>query len=134
MNGPSLVAAGVTEVHFELITDNGGSVAVVNQFDTTGSFTGPAAKSPPVCGESRFTAPRTAQRPTPTPPRSMPAAVTSASMKPSRTATAALKSHGLDPADLIMKVTTDADLASRLQRLDLETNELVDELTDARIG
>jgi hypothetical protein len=50
------------------------------------------------------------------------------------TATAALKPLGLDPADLIMKVTTDADRASRLQRLDPETNELVDELTDPRIG
>ena len=41
VNGPPLVAAGLTELHVELITDNGGSVAVVNQFDTTGSFTGP---------------------------------------------------------------------------------------------
>jgi hypothetical protein len=41
VNGPTLVAAGLTELHVELITDNGGSVAVVNQFDTTGSFTGP---------------------------------------------------------------------------------------------
>ena len=41
VNGPSLVAAGVTEVHFELMTENGGSVAVVNEFDTTGSFAGP---------------------------------------------------------------------------------------------
>ena len=41
VNGPSLVAAGLTELHFELLTDNGGSVAVVNEFDTTGSFAGP---------------------------------------------------------------------------------------------
>ena len=41
VNCPTLVAAGLTELHVELITDNGGSVAVVNQFDTTGSFTGP---------------------------------------------------------------------------------------------
>jgi len=39
---------------------------------------------------------------------------------------------GLNPADLVMKVTTDAARASRPQRLDLQTNELVDEVTDAR--
>jgi hypothetical protein len=33
-----------------------------------------------------------------------------------------------------MKVTTDAARASRPQRLDLETTELVDEVTDPRIG
>jgi len=33
-----------------------------------------------------------------------------------------------------MKLTTDAARASRLQRLDLQTHELVDEVTDARIG
>ena len=51
-----------------------------------------------------------------------------------QTAIAGLRPLGLDPADLIMKVTTDAAKASRLQRLDLETNELVDEATDPRIG
>src|SRR3954454_21719014 len=40
VNGPSFVATGVTEMHFELISDNGAAVAVVNQFDRTGSFTG----------------------------------------------------------------------------------------------
>jgi hypothetical protein len=33
-----------------------------------------------------------------------------------------------------MKVTTDAGRASRPQRLDLQTHELVDEVIDARIG
>jgi hypothetical protein len=50
------------------------------------------------------------------------------------TAVAGLRTLGLDPADLIMKVTTDAARAARLQRLDLQTHELVDEVTDARIG
>ena len=45
------------------------------------------------------------------------------------TARAALPSQGLDEANLIMKVTTDVALAARVQRLDLETNALVDEPT-----
>ena len=45
------------------------------------------------------------------------------------TAEAALPSQGLDEANLIMKVTTDVALAARVQRLDLETNALVDEPT-----
>jgi hypothetical protein len=40
VNGPTLVATDLTELHVELITDNGASVAVVNQFDTTGTFVG----------------------------------------------------------------------------------------------
>jgi len=51
-----------------------------------------------------------------------------------QTATAGLTALGLDPAGLIMKVTTDAAHLARPQRLDLEKNELVDEVTDPRIG
>ena len=132
VNGPSLVAAGVTEVHFELITDNGASVAVVNQFDTTGSFAGPPEEAASVRRVS-FHRPSNG-----TTAYAHTAKVYAGGRDISEdeavaTATTALKSRGLDPADLIMKVTTDAERVSRLQRLDLETNELVDELTDARI-
>ncbi len=132
VNGPSLVAAGVTEVHFELLTDNGGSVAVVNEFDTTGSFAGPP-EEPVSVRRVSFHRPVNG-----TTAYAHTAKVYAGGRDVSEreavdTATAELASHGLDPADLIMKVTTDADLASRLQRLDLETNELVDELTDARM-
>jgi hypothetical protein len=133
VNGPSLVAAGVTEVHFELITDNGASVAVVNQFDTTGSYAGPPTEAVSVRRVS-FHRPSNG-----TTAYAHTAKVYAGGRDISEheavdTATAALQPLGLDPADLIMKVTTDADRASRLQRLDPETNELVDELTDARIG
>jgi len=50
------------------------------------------------------------------------------------TAIAGLAPLGLSPADLMMKVTTDEAQASRLQRLDLQSNELIDEETDPRIG
>lgn len=40
-------------------------------------------------------------------------------------ATTNAKSFGLDPATLIMKVTTEVERGSRPQRLDTQTNELV---------
>lgn len=123
VNSPSLVAAGVTELHFELLTDNGGSVAVVNQFDTTGSYAGPPEEPISVRRVSfhRLANGTTAYAHT--------AKVYSGGRDISEheaveTATAAVKSRALDPADLIMKVTTDADRAARLQRFDLQTNEL----------
>jgi hypothetical protein len=133
VNGPSLVAAGVTEVLFELITDNGGSVAVVNQFDTTGSFAGPP-EEPASVRRVSFHRPSNGTTAYAHTVKVYAGGRDISECEAVEEATAALKSHFLDPADLIMKVTTDADLASRLQRLDLETNELVDELTDARIG
>jgi hypothetical protein len=49
-------------------------------------------------------------------------------------AIAGLTTLGLDPAELVMTVTSDVAWASRPQRLDLNTNELVDEVIDPRIG
>ncbi len=132
VNGPSLVAAGVTELHFELITNNGGSVAVVNQFDTTGSFAGPP-EEPTSVRRVSFHRPSNGTTAYAHTAKVYAGGRDISEHEAVEAATAALKSHGLDQADLIMKVTTDADLASRLQRLDLETNELVDEPTDARI-
>jgi hypothetical protein len=133
VNGPSFVATGVTEMHFELISDNGAAVAVVNQFDTTGSFTGPpkAATSVRTISFHRPSNGTTAYAHTTkvyAGGRDIP--------KDEAVATAihGLTALGLDPADLIMKVTTDPARAERPQRLDLETNELVDEVTDPRIG
>lgn len=133
VNGPSLVAAGMTELNFELLTDNGASVSVVNQFDTTGTFTGPPQEAVsvrrvsfhrPVNGTTAFA--HTA--------KVYAGGRDISEQEAVETAIANLKSRGLDPADLVMKVTSGADHASRLQRLDLETNELVDEVTDPRIS
>ena len=128
VNGPTLVASGLTELHVELITDNGGSVAVVNQFDTTGSFTGPP-EEPISVRRVSFHRPSNG-----TTAYAHTAKVYAGGRDISEgealaTARAALPSQGLDEANLIMKVTTDVALAARVQRLDLETNELVDEPT-----
>lgn len=130
VNGPSLVATGLTEMLVELMTDNGGSVAVFNQFDTTGSFTGPPEEPISVRRVSFH------RRVNGTTAYAHTAKVYAGGRDISEheaieTATAGLRSHGLDPADVIMKVTADPAVASRLQRLDLTTNELVDEPTDA---
>lgn len=133
VNGPCLVATGVTEVHVELISDNGAAVAVVNQFDTTGAFTGPPQEPTSVRMVSfhRPSNGTTAYAHT----TKVDAGGRHISQQEAvDTAIAGLRALGLDPADLIMKVTTDAARASRLQRLDLQTNELVDEITDARMG
>jgi hypothetical protein len=119
-------------MHFELISDNGAAVAVVNQFDTTGTFTGPPKEPISVRAVSfhRRSNGTTAYVHTTkvyTGGRDIPEA------EAVQTATAALATLGLDPADLIMKVTTDAAHLARPQRLDLDTNELVDEVTDPRI-
>jgi len=128
VNGPTLVAAGLTELQVELITDNGGSVAVVNQFDTTGSFTGPP-EEPISVRRVSFHRPSNG-----TTAYAHTAKVYAGGRDISEgealaTARAALPSQGLDEANLIMKVTTDVALAARVQRLDLETNALVDEPT-----
>lgn len=133
VNGPSLVAVGVTELHFDLMTDNGASVSVVNQFDTSGTFSGPPL---PAVSVRRISFHRPVNGTT---AYAHTTKVYSGGRDISEheaveTATATLKSLGLDPADLIMKVTTDADVVSRLQRLDPATNELVDEVTDPRIS
>lgn len=131
VNGPSLVAAGLTELHVELITDNGGSVAVFNQFDTTGSYTGPPQEAISVRRVS-FHRPSNGTTAYAHTTKVYAGGREISEHEAVETATAGLKVIGMDPADLIMKVTTDADRASRLQRLDPETDELVDELTDAR--
>jgi hypothetical protein len=133
VNGPCFVAAGVTEVLFELITDNGASVGVVNQFDTTGSFAGLPKEAISVRKVS-FHRPSNGTTAYAHTTKVYAGGREISEHEAVETATAALKPLGLDPADLIMKVTTDADRTSRLQRLNLETNELVDELTDERIG
>ena len=130
VNGPCLVAAGVTEMHFELITDNGASAAVVNQFDTTGSFAGPPKEAISVRKVS-FHRPSNGTTAYAHTAKVYAGGRDISEHEAVETATATLKSLGLDPAELIMKVTTDAERASRLQRLDLETSELVDETTDA---
>lgn len=133
VNGPSVVAVGVTELHFHLMTDNGASMSIVNQFDTTGTFTGPPQPAirvrrvsfhRPVNGTTAF---------------AHTTKVYAGGREISEheaidTATATLLSLGLDPAELTMKVTTDAAQVSRLQRLDPVTDELIDEDIDFRIG
>ena len=131
VNGPLLVAAGVTEVQFELMTDNGGSVAVVNEFDTTGSFVGPPQEPTSVRTVS-FHRPANGTIAYAHTVKVYPGGRDVSEQEAVAAATAALATYGLDPANLIMKVTADADLASRPQRLDPETNQLVDDLPDAR--
>ncbi|WP_454790208.1 hypothetical protein [Mycolicibacterium lutetiense] len=132
LNGPSLVAAGVTELHFELMTDNGASVSVVNQFDTAGTFSGPPQEPINVRRVSFHRTNGTTAFAHTTKVYAGGRDITE--REAIETATATLKSLGLDATELIMKVTTDADRVSRLQRLDPATNELVDEVTDPRIG
>ncbi|MFG1931425.1 hypothetical protein ACGFK1_12325 [Mycobacterium sp. NPDC048908] len=130
VNGPSLVATGMTEMHAELISDNGAAVAVVNQFDTTGAWNGPPQRPDSV---------RTVSFHRPSNGTTAYAHTTKVyaggrdipEQEAVDTAIAGLRALGLDPANLVMKVTTDTDRATRPQRLDLQTNELVDE-ADAR--
>lgn len=133
VNGPSLVTTGLTELHVELITDNGASVAVINQFDTTGAFTG----APEVAISVRrvsFHRPVNGTTAYAHTTKVFAGGRDISEQEAIDTATANLRSLGLDPATLTMKVTTDAESASRLQRLDVETNELVDEPAEGRLS
>jgi hypothetical protein len=133
VNGPSFVATGVSELHFELISDNGAAVAVVNQFDTAGAFAGPPVEPTSVRMVSfhRTSNGTTAYAHT---AKVYAGGRDITEQEAVDTAIAGCKDLGLDPADLIMKVTTDAAHVARPQRLDLKTNELVDEVIDPRIG
>ena len=133
VNGPSFVAADVTEMHFQLISDNGAAAAVVNQFDTTGSFTGPP-KEPTGVRMVSFHRPSNGTTAYLHTTKVYAGGRDIPEDEAVQTATAGLTALGLDPAGLIMKVTTDAAHLARPQRLDLEKNELVDEVTDPRIG
>jgi hypothetical protein len=131
VNGPCLVATGVTELHLELISDNGAAVAVVNQFDTTGTFAGPPEEPTSVRMVS-FHRPANGTTAYAHTAKVYAGGRDITEQEAVDTAIAGLRPLGLDPADLVMKVTTDATMTSRPQRLDLQTNELVDEATDAR--
>jgi hypothetical protein len=133
VNGPCLVATGVTELHFELISDNGAAVALVNQFDTTGAVAG-TPQEPTSVRMVSFHRPSNGTTAYAHTAKVYAGGRDISEQEAVDTAIAGLKALGLDPADLVMKVTTDAAQASRPQRLDVETNELVDEATDPRIG
>jgi hypothetical protein len=133
VNGPSIVATGLTEMQFELISDNGAAVAVVNQFDTTGSFAGPPAAATSVRTVS-FHRPSNGTTAYAHTTKVYAGGRDITKDEAVETAMHRLAALGLDPAHLIMKVTADAAHTARPQRLDLETNELVDEVTDPRIG
>jgi hypothetical protein len=133
VNGPSFVASDVTEMQFELISDNGAAVAVVNQFDTTGTFAGPP-KEPTSVRTVSFHRPSNGTTAYVHATKVYAGGRDIAEAEAVQSAIAGLTALGLDPADLIMKVTTDAAHVARPQRLDLDTNELVDEVTDPRIG
>jgi hypothetical protein len=133
VNGPTFIATGLTELHFELITDNGGSVAVVNQFDMTGGFTGPP--TPPVnVRRVSFHRPENGTTAYAHTTKVYAGGRDISEQEAIDTATTGLQRLGLDPADLVRKVTTDAVSASRLQRLDPQTDELIDEPTDFPLG
>ena len=131
VNGPSLVTTGLTELHVELMSDNGAAVAVVNQFDTTGTFTGPPA-GPASVRMISFHRPSNGTTAYAHTAKVYAGGRDISEQEAVDTAIAGLRPLGLNPADLVMKVTTDAARASRPQRLDLQTNQLVDEVTDAR--
>jgi hypothetical protein len=133
VNGPCLVATGVSEVHLELISDNGAAVAVVNQFDTTGAFTGPP-KEPIGVRMVSFHRPSNGTTAYAHTTKVYAGGRDITEQEAVDTAIAGLTALGLDPADLVMKVTTDAAHVARPQRLDVSTNELVDEPTDPRLG
>jgi hypothetical protein len=133
VNGPCLVANGVTEMHVELISDNGAAVALVNQFDTTGAFAGPP-EQPTSVRKVSFHRPSNGTTAYAHTTKVYAGGRDIREQEAVDTAIAGLRPLGLDPADLIMKVITEAAQASRLQRLDLQTQELVDEVTDARMG
>jgi hypothetical protein len=132
VNGPSFVATGVTEMHFELISDNGASVAVVNQFDTTGAFAG-RPQGPTSVRMVSFHRPSNGTTAYAHTAKVYAGGRDIGEQEAVDTAVAGLRPLGLDPGDLVMKVTTDAAHVARPQRLDLETNELVDEVIDPRI-
>jgi hypothetical protein len=133
VNGPCLVATGVTELHVELISDNGAAVAVVNQFDTTGAFTGPP-EAPSSVRMVSFHRPSNGTTAYAHTTKVYAGGRDVTEQEAVDTAIGGLRALGLDPADLTMKVTTDAARAARPQRLDVQTNELVDEVPDPRIG
>ena len=103
-------------------------MAVVNQFDTTGSFTGPP-EEPISVRRVSFHRPSNGTTAYAHTAKVYAGGRDISESEAVATARAALPSQGLDEANLIMKVTTDVALAARVQRLDLETNELVDEPT-----
>jgi hypothetical protein len=132
VNGPSLAATGLTEVHLELISDNGAAVAVVNQFDTTGAFAGPP-QEPTVVRMLSFHRPSNGTTAYAHTAKVYAGGRDITEQEAVDAAIAGLRPLGLNPGDLVMKVTTDPVRASRPQRLDVRTNELVDEVTDARM-
>jgi hypothetical protein len=133
VNGPSFAATDVTEMRFQLISDNGAGAAVVNQFDTTGTVTGPP-KEPTIVRMVSFHRPSNGTTAYVHTTKLYAGGRDIPEGEAVQTAMQGLTSLGLNPADLIMKVTTDAAHLVRPQRLDLETNDLVDEVTDPRIG
>jgi hypothetical protein len=133
VNAPSFVATNVTEIHFQLLSDNGAAAAVVNQFDTTGVVTGPP-KQPTSVRAVSFHRPSNGTTAYVHTSKVYAGGRDITEDEAVETAIHGLTPLGLDPADLIMKVTTDAARTARPQRLDLETDELIDEITDPRIG
>jgi len=132
VNGPTLVAAGLTELHVELMSDNGAAVAVVNQFDTTGAHAG-APQGPASVRMVSFHRPSNGTTAYAHTTKVYAGGRDIPEQEAVDTALAGLRVLGLDPTNLVMKVTTDAPPASRPQRLDLTTNELVDEPIDPRL-
>ncbi len=113
VNGPTLVASDLTELHFELITDNGASVAVVNQFDTTGTFTGPPQTATSVRRVAflRRSNGTTAYAHT---TKVFAGGRDISEREAVDTATSTLATLGLNPAELDMQITTDADSGKHL--------------------
>ena len=125
-NAPSLTAVGPTELTVEQFTENGASAGVVNEFDTISTHVGPPVAAVtarrvsfhrPVNGTTAYT--HTV--------KVYPDGRDVSEQEAIATALGMLPSLGLDPAALIMKVTTDPASVSRPQRLDLGTDQLVDE-------
>ncbi len=122
---PNFSAAYLTEVHFELITDNCSGDAVVNQFDTSGSYVGMPEKVLDFRMVS-FHHPENGITAYSHTVKVFAGGRAVSEEEAVREATAHAKDFGLDPAALIMKVTIDVDRGLRPQRLDTQTNELVD--------
>ncbi|MFZ2239065.1 MAG: hypothetical protein WAV90_05920 [Gordonia amarae] len=133
VNAPSLTAAGLTELTVELFAENGASAGVVNEFDATGAHLGPpiAAVTARRVSFHRPVNGTTAYAHT---VKVYPGGRDVSEQEAIATALGMLPSLGLDPAALIMKVTTDPASVSRPQRLDLGTDELIDEPTDGVFG
>src|SRR5690348_14367318 len=119
VNGPSFVVTDVTEMHFQLISDNGAAAAVVNQFDTTGTVTGPP-KEPISVRMVSFHRPSNGTTAYVHTTKVYAGGRDIPEDEAVQTATHGLTPLGLNPADLIMKVTADAAHLARPQRLDLE--------------